>query len=177
MKSPKQSMLRTAGLFVLGLSVGIMATYAVMRGTAFTSAREDAMPYADTDLSQTAARWQQTVEARDGEALAAFFAEDTTAMYPVPAPTMGREANRQVWTAVFQPPDFVHPITIDEVVESEQGDLGYTFGRWWAIQPSAGQHAGGRFVAVWQPINGHWQIIYLSANAHDDIAAAEPVSQ
>jgi hypothetical protein len=59
-------------------------------------------------------------------------------------------------------------------VESEQGDLGYTVGRWWAIQPSANQRAGGRFVAVWQPIAGHWQILYLSANAHDDVAAAEP---
>jgi ketosteroid isomerase-like protein len=135
------------------------------------------VPYASTDLSQTVARWQQAVQARDGEAIAAFFAEDITAMYPVPMPTLGRDANRQVWATIFQTPDFVHPITIDEVVESEQGDLGYTFGRWWAIQPSANQHAGGRFVAIWHPINDHWQISYFAANAHDDVAAEEPATQ
>jgi ketosteroid isomerase-like protein len=176
MKSPNPTLLRTAGLVALGLSVGIIATLAVMRATALANAREDTMTYADTDLSQTADRWQQAVAARDGAAIAAFFANDTTAMYPIPMPILGRDANREVWMAVFQPPDFTHPITIDEVVESEQGDLGYTFGRWWAIQPSTDEHRGGRFVAVWQPIDGQWQIIYLSANAHDDVAAVEPAA-
>jgi ketosteroid isomerase-like protein len=139
--------------------------------------QEGSMNYSALTLSQTAEQWREAVAARDGERIAAFLAEDAVAMYPLPLPTEGREANRAVWTAVFQAPDFTHPIVIDEVVESEQGDLGYTFGRWWAIQPSADQHAGGRFVAVWQPVDGAWQITYLSANAHEDVAAAEPAAQ
>jgi ketosteroid isomerase-like protein len=174
MHAQRKSVLRTVSLLGLGLLVGAFGTFAALRSATAGAEVEDPMSYAATDLSQTAARWKQAVDDRNGEAIAAFFAEDTLAMYPVPLPTIGRDANRQVWTAVFQPPDFVHPITIDEIVESEQGDLGYTFGRWWAIQPSVDQHAGGRFVAVWQPIDGNWQIIYLSANAHDDIASEAP---
>jgi ketosteroid isomerase-like protein len=177
MNVQRKSMLATTAVLTLGLLVGSFATYFVVQNALSKANQEDLMLYANTDLSQTAAQWEQAIDGRNGDQIASFFAEDVWAMYPQPLPTLGRDANREAWTAVFQAADFVHPITIDEVVESEQGDLGYTFGRWWAIQPSTGQHVGGRFVAIWQPINGNWQITYLSANAHNDISSEEPNAQ
>ena len=137
-----------------------------------TTMPDSAQPrtYSTRSLSETAASLEAACRARDGEAMALFFAEQAVAMYTQPLPYVGREANRQVWVELFQAPDVVHPITIDEVTESEQGDLGYTFGRWWMSQPSAEQRLGGRWVAIWQPVDDAWQITHLSANVHTDIS-------
>ena len=93
------------------------------------------MLYAKLDLSNTCARLQQAFADRDSARVAVLHAENALAMYPQPLPTLGREAIRQVWAGFFAAPDFRHPITVDEILESEQGDLGYTIGRWWLIQP------------------------------------------
>ena len=134
--------------------------------------------YTRMDLGSTAARLQRACAARSGEQMSAFLAENVVAMYHgQPVPIVGREANRQAWSALFETAGLVNPITLDEVVESEQGDLGYTFGRWWQRQPGNGPLQGGHWVAIWQPVDGAWQIIYLSANAHDDVAAEAPATQ
>ncbi len=132
------------------------------------------MLYAKLDLSNTCARLQQAFADRDSARVAVLHAENALAMYPQPLPTLGREAIRQVWAGFFAAPDFRHPITVDEILESEQGDLGYTIGRWWLIQPSAGLKLAGRYVSVWQPNNGAWEVTHVAANMFTDIASAEP---
>jgi hypothetical protein len=54
-----------------------------------------------------------------------------------------------------------NPVAVDEVVESEQGDLDYTFGRWWQSGPDAAPTQGGRWLAIWQPMDGAWQITHI----------------
>jgi ketosteroid isomerase-like protein len=134
------------------------------------------MLYAKSSLSNAADQLQQACAARDSARVAALYGDQAVAMYPPPwpLPIVGRAANLAAWTSIFEPGDVSHPITVDEVVEAEQGDLGYTMGRWWFIQPSTGTHLGGRYVAVWQPSAGAWEITHLSANTHSDISAEEP---
>ena len=131
------------------------------------------MLYATADLSNAAERWRQAFAERSAEALAVLFAERAWALYPQARPILGRAAIRQMWSRYFARPDFTHAVTVDEVVESEQGDLGYVFGCWWQCQPSARLKQGGRYVAIWQPRHGAWEVTHLSANALSDIAATE----
>jgi ketosteroid isomerase-like protein len=132
------------------------------------------MLYAKSDLSNAAAHLRLAFADRNGEQVASLHAENCLALYPQPAPTLGRSAIQQVWAGFFTAPDFIHPITVEEIVESEQGDLGYTFGRWWLIQPSAGLRLGGRYVNVWQPRAGRWEVTHVAANAYADVAAEQP---
>jgi ketosteroid isomerase-like protein len=135
---------------------------------------EGRMLYANSDLSNAAALLQRAFAARDGVRVAALHAENALALYPQPLPTLGREAIKQVWNSFFAAADFRYPITVDEILESEQGDLGYTIGRWWLIQPSAGLNLAGRYVDVWQPNNGAWEITHAAANTYLDITSEEP---
>jgi hypothetical protein len=76
---------------------------------------------------------------------------------------------------LFAVEGLAHPILVDEVMEAEQGDMGYTFGRWWLTQPGAAPQ-GGRWLAVWQPVEGVWQITHLSANPFEEVASENPVA-
>jgi ketosteroid isomerase-like protein len=135
---------------------------------------EGRMLYTKSNLRDAAARLQQAFADRDGLQAAALHAENALAMYPQPLPTLGRAAIEQFWTGLFLTPDFRHPITIGDILESEQGDLGYTIGRWWLLQPSAGVKLVGRYVDVWQPNGGVWEVTHVSANTYTDVAAEAP---
>jgi ketosteroid isomerase-like protein len=133
---------------------------------------QPARAYATRSLSETAAGLEAACRARDAGALATFLTEHVMGMYAAQAlPIVGREANRLAWLSVFETAGLVNPITVDEVVEAEQGDLGYTLGRWWQRQPGAAPALGGRWLAIWQPMDGAWQITHVSSNGHEDIAS------
>jgi ketosteroid isomerase-like protein len=129
---------------------------------------------AQSELSRTALAWQDACTARDADRIASFFATDVCAMYPHPRPTFGREANRQAWANVFRSPDASHPISIETVSVSEHDNLGYNTGKWWFIHPTANEHVGGRYIALWRPVNGQWQIVHLAALIHDDVSSESP---
>jgi ketosteroid isomerase-like protein len=126
--------------------------------------------YTEFDLGNSAARLQQAFQARAADRVAGFLASNVIAMYAgAEAPLVGREANQQAWRERFAAPGNTYRLTVDEVVEAEQGDLGYTFGRWWEYAPDAAPVARGRWVAIWQPVGGAWLLTHLSANAHTDL--------
>jgi ketosteroid isomerase-like protein len=105
--------------------------------------------------------------ARDGMRMGDAFAEDAFVMYPQPAPTIGRDANREVWIAFFKRPNATHPITTDSMQVSSAGDMAYITGRFASSYEGAQGlvTGGGRYLAVWRPINGSWRIVALSANS------------
>ncbi|MDQ4076677.1 MAG: DUF4440 domain-containing protein [Chloroflexota bacterium] len=124
-------------------------------------------------LHEAAAAWTAAANARDAEAMAIFFAPEVIAMYPQPAPTVGREANREAWARFFRRPNATHPLTTDTLVLAASGDLAYTLGRW-AVNyegPGGPVAAGGRYLAVWRPVDGAWRIVALSANTHQPAPA------
>lgn len=149
---------------VLLAGVGVLLLAGCLPATRTASASPDA-------LRDAAARWEQAIEAKDASRIALSFAEDATAMYPQSMPTIGREANRQAWERVYRNPTVEHPITIDEVHVSESGDLGYVFGRWWYRTAGKDVNSGGRYLTVWKPVQGEWQVVMLSAQRHEDISA------
>jgi ketosteroid isomerase-like protein len=120
-------------------------------------------------LQAASAQWERALAERDADRAARFFADDVVAMYPHVLPTIGQQANHAAWTRVFASPGRTHPIRIEEVITSQSGDLGYTFGYWWNIDPESGTDSGGRFLAVWRPVHGEWKIARLSANNHEDV--------
>jgi len=114
---------------------------------------------------------QEAFTARDANRIASFFAEDAIAMYPLPQPTVGREANRRAWESYYSRRT-AHPVTIDTVVVSASGDLGYTFGRYLTAEARDPGATGGRYVIVWKKLDNQWRIAILSAHEHPDITPA-----
>ena len=127
-------------------------------------------------LEVAASGFMQACIDLDPDRISTFFADDAVAMYPISLPTYGREENRKQWTKALTP-GVIHPITVDEVCKSESNDLGYVFGRWWIAKSTENFRAGGRYVAIWQPIDGVWLMKYLSAVVHEDISAIDPVGK
>lgn len=125
------------------------------------------------DRSEAAVRaasnaWTAAAAAHDANRMAEYFADDAFVMYPRPAATIGKTANRDVWAEFFQRPKAEHPLTTDSVVVATSGDLAYTQGRW-ALSYDGAQGpvtAGGRYIAIWRPVRGEWRIVALSANTH-----------
>jgi ketosteroid isomerase-like protein len=130
-----------------------------------------------SDSLEMAARgFMQACIDLDPERISAFFAEDALAMYPIPHLTYGQEENRKQWAKTLVP-GVIHPITVDEVYMSASNDLGYVFGRWRIAKPIDNFRAGGRYIAIWRPVNGVWLMQYLSAVVHEDISAIDPTVQ
>ena len=127
-------------------------------------------------LRQTASALQDAFTARDANRIASFFAEDAVAMYPLPQPTVGREANRRAWESYYSRRT-AHPLTIDTVVVSASGDLGYIIGRYLTAEVRDPTATGGRYVEVWRKIDDQWRIAIVSAHDHSDVTAATFGSQ
>ena len=90
-----------------------------------------AAPSAEAQLRQTISEWQQAFDSRNAKAVAAFFSEDAFAMYGLPQPTIGRQANEQVWIDYYrQHTD--HPVTADDIQMSSSGDMAYVRGTYLA---------------------------------------------
>ena len=142
---------------------------AVWHGLAVTaySQRSNAAP-GEAAVRAAADAWTAAAAAHDGNRLAEFFADDAFVMYPRPAATIGRTANRDAWVEFFQRPRATHPLTTDSVVVAASGDLAYTHGRWALSYDGASGPvtAGGRYIAIWRPVGGAWRIVALSANSH-----------
>jgi ketosteroid isomerase-like protein len=108
--------------------------------------------------------WTSAARAHDGNRMGDAFADDAFVMYPQPTPTIGREANRRTWIAVFQRPNASHPITTDSIEMAASGDMAYSVGRWTSSSGEPVATTGGRYIAVWRVLNGRWLIVALSAN-------------
>jgi ketosteroid isomerase-like protein len=130
---------------------------------------DDRKPTAsETELRHVAAAWQAAVEAKDANRIASFFAEDALAMYPKPAPTAGRGANRVAWAEFFRRPNATHPISTERVTISVSGEMGWTLGTFAAAYDEPGGRATGEglYVAVWRKAGTRWEIVALSANPY-----------
>jgi ketosteroid isomerase-like protein len=120
-------------------------------------------------LKKAAKKWEYAVDNKDANMIASMFSKDAVAMYPFPLPTYGRDENKKVWQRVQDDPDWDHPISVEEVVMANSGELAYIFGRWGSRKRSNNEFHGGRYLTIWRLIDDQWQIVKLSANVHEDI--------
>jgi uncharacterized protein (TIGR02246 family) len=158
------------------LATGVAAV--LLTGFATLPSASAADPAADAAeaLRQAAEAWAAAIAAKDPERIARAIADDAFVMYPQPAPTIGREANREAWARFFARPNAEHPVTVDTVVVSAAGDLAYTRGRYAGRYEGADGpvSSGGRYLAVWQRRDGEWQIVAFSANRHQPPPSMTP---
>jgi ketosteroid isomerase-like protein len=126
---------------------------------------------AAASLRETAYAWTESFRTRNPETISSFYSDDVIAMYPAPTPTIGRSANRDAWARYYSQRS-AHPVSIDSVVASNSGDLGYTFGKWLNAEIENPEARGGRYVAVWRRVGGEWRIILISAHMHPDVTPA-----
>lgn len=140
--------------------------------TKTTAARTSLPKEVGSSLQIAAQKWKQAMETKDVAGIIGAFSQDVITMYPHPLPIYGREANKEIWEGVYKDPIAEHPVTVDQVTVSDSGELGYILGKWWHSNANKNHSSGGRYVAIWKKIEDQWQIIMLSAHAHDDIKAA-----
>ena len=120
-----------------------------------------------TAVRAAAAAFTAAMDAKDGRRIGESFAPDAYGIYPSGEPTVGREANRRRWMDFFTLRNPEHPATTDTVVVAAGGGMAYTVGRWAAAFDADTGRArmGGRYMAVWRPVGGTWQIASLAANS------------
>lgn len=150
-----------------GRTASVRALVLLLVGCGTVSHRN--APNAEAAVRRAADAWAAAAAAKDGHAMGRFFADDAFVMYPQPAPTIGREANREAWVKFFARPNAEHPFGPYTVVVSAAGDMAYILGRGaWSYDGPAGRVSrGGWYLAVWRLIADEWQIVALSAHRHD----------
>jgi ketosteroid isomerase-like protein len=127
---------------------------------------------AEMALRQSATAWTQSFSTRDPDQIISFFAEDATVWYPrYDQPVVGRAANREPWVKYFSARPS-HPVSVESVTVAASGDLGYTTGKYLYTDESDLVATGGRYVAIWKPVDGEWKIVLLSAHSHMDVTGA-----
>jgi ketosteroid isomerase-like protein len=124
---------------------------------------------AEGTFHEATSAWLRALADKKPAKIAACFAEDALAMYPVPHPTIGRAANQAAWASYFDR-YAVHPVSIDTIVLAESGEVGYILGRHANAETAGPGAEAGRFVAMWRYRAGQWEIAVLSAQVHTDVA-------
>ncbi len=131
----------------------------------------------EAGLRRAVIAWQLAFEKGDVEAMGAAYAEGAYALYPRSGPVLGRQANRDAWARAYQRKGFRHPISIDSVFLSGQGDLGVVRGRWGyhSEDTSPPTDLGGEFLSVWVPDGaGRWLLHSLAANMYTPMPGTAP---
>jgi ketosteroid isomerase-like protein len=124
-------------------------------------------------LTEASQGFADAFAAKDPTRISSYFASDVIAMYPLDSiPTVGQNANYQVWVQTFQVFEG-HPITSDTVVTANSKDVGYSLGRFCGIGiPDVGDLCG-RYIATWKWTESGWKITVLSAHVHEDVFPAD----
>lgn len=150
----------------------LLSVLAVLTLIGCASASRRTPESAQVALQQVATAWTQSFATRDPDQIISFFAEDVIVWYPrYEQPVVGRAANREPWVKYFGTRPS-HPVSVESVTVAASRDLGYTTGKYLYAEESDPAATGGRYVAIWKPINGAWKIVLLSAHLHTDVTSA-----
>jgi ketosteroid isomerase-like protein len=91
-----------------------------------------------------------------------FYASDAVLLPPNAPPVRGRDAIRQLWTAMISSGTFDLKLTTENVIQS--GDMATEIGRYdLVVTPKAAGvapvHDVGKYLVSWQKVDGKWQAI------------------
>lgn len=102
--------------------------------------------------------WEAGWKAGDAAAIAALYADGATLMPPGADPVTGQAAIQAFWQAALDSADGMTSSLETKEVQS-YGDMAVEIGSY--VDTAAdGSHAGhGKWVAVWQKVDGSWKII------------------
>ena len=112
---------------------------------------------AEAAVKASAQNWEAGWNAGDGAAIAALYTQDATVMPPASEPVQGREAIQAFWQAAI---DATPGSTEDlETVHVQVlGDTAIEVGTYTNAGPDGEHLDHGKFVAVWQKVDGEWKI-------------------
>ena len=105
--------------------------------------------------------WVAAVAARDTVAIANLYAEDGYFMPPNAPRVDGRGAIRGAWAEMFQMPNVSLTFAPTDIVIAEAGDMAYDIGTYnfGMDGPDGRIEDNGKYVVVWQKVNGEWKIM------------------
>ncbi|WP_288254507.1 nuclear transport factor 2 family protein [uncultured Hydrogenophaga sp.] len=115
-------------------------------------------PDAVAAITQRYQEWMKAIRERDLETILSVYADDATYMPPGRPLATGSAKLREVWGGYLQRKDFVAEYTPTLHV-SDAGDMAYDIGHY---RISMTKDEGpvsfvGKYVVVWQKVNGQWR--------------------
>ena len=99
--------------------------------------------------------WNSALDAKDQDAIAAMYTEDSALLPPNSETVSGRAAITAVWTAVLA--NGIGGAAKDAEVYA-QSDHGYTVGTYTLTDAGGATIDEGRYVVIWRNVDGKWQI-------------------
>lgn len=161
------------GLAALACDAGTDAGEPAPAAPAFDAAAEE-QRIRDLD-----SRWVAAVAAKDTAAIRLIMAENSRALPPNMPIVQGANDVVGMWAGLANMPGASLTFEPSEIEFSEAGDMAYEVGTWQFEQTTEGAGApvrdNGKYVVVWQNVNGEWKVVADIWNS-DNPAAGAPAS-
>lgn len=105
--------------------------------------------------------WADLIAEKDSAAIGALYAEDAVLMAPGEATVEGADAIAARWARQLTLDGFDFSLTPQQLVVSASGDLAHDRGSYdfAATLPQGAITDTGKYVLVWQKIDGEWKVI------------------
>ena len=118
-------------------------------------------------------RWLQLIQAKDGAAIAQFYADDGVVMPPGQPLSSGREAIQQFWQSMLQIPESNLTFQPERIDFSKSGDMALDRGTYRFTAKPAGQSVDetGKYVVVWKKVGNDWKVAADIFNSDKPAAA------
>ncbi len=133
--------------------LGILVALA-MTGQAHAQSAED-------DIKAVDAMWVAAFQKGDIDTIASIYAPNGVLMPPNASTAEGREAVAAVWAGWGELPGVAINFAPDSIKVSESGDMAADIGHYtFAFDTENGRFEDqGKYLVVWNKIDGQWQII------------------
>ncbi|TKW67351.1 MAG: DUF4440 domain-containing protein [Paracoccus denitrificans] len=153
----------------LALAPFIGTTAIAQNETAAAEQRSDAQA-----IQTIHEEWADLIAEKDSAAIGALYAEDAVLMAPGEATVEGAHAIAARWARQLTLDGFDFSLTPQQLVVSSSGDLAHDRGSYdfAAALPQGAITDTGKYVLVWQKIDGEWKVIADIFNS-DPADAAE----
>ena len=105
--------------------------------------------------------WVAAIAKKDAAAVGKLYADDGRLMPPNAPMVVGREAVAETWGQLFKLPGFSLTFEPQHIEVSEAGDMAYDVGTYsLSLTPEGAARVQdqGKYVVVWQKVNGEWKV-------------------
>lgn len=121
----------------------------------------------ETAIRDADESWAKAVSAKLIEPTVAMYDPEVLTAGSAMPPVNGLAEIRAMWTKYFSDPDFTMKWKPENVLVTESGNIGYSFGKW------DGGSEGGPYLAVWRKNGGTWKVLIDAAWLSGNIGSAD----
>ncbi len=105
------------------------------------------------------AEWVAAVAAGDAAKCASFYAPDGYLLPPGMDPVTGPESLEQAWAGVIEALPYLS-FEPTKIVVAAAGDMAWDYGTYQVLDaPGGGVADHGKYLVVWQKIDGEWKVV------------------